>query len=62
MNNARRFSFLVGVLIGAAIAILELRGIQSLAADGREWVQTKIGRNGSEHRNGTGQSSRTQEV
>ena len=46
MNRTRRFSFLVGVIIGVAIAILEFRGIASLADEGREWLRRQVGRDG----------------
>ena len=46
MNRTRRFSFLVGVIIGVAIAILEFRGIASLADEGRAWLRRQVGRDG----------------
>ena len=46
MNQTRRLSFLIGLIIGVAIAILEFRGIASLADEGREWVRRQVGRDG----------------
>ena len=46
MNRTRRFSFLIGVIIGVAIAILEFRGIASLADEGRDWLRRQAGRDG----------------
>ncbi len=48
MNNSRRFSFIIGVVIGVAIAILEFRGIADLFKDGGERLRERMSRNGSE--------------
>jgi hypothetical protein len=47
MNTSRRLSFLVGVVIGVAIALLEFRGIATLVHEGGEWLRQRMQQDGS---------------
>lgn len=42
MNKPRRLPFLIGIIIGVAIAILEFRGIASLVHEGGQRLRERF--------------------